>query len=143
MEKTNEITTKEEFLALLSASMIDLDGFLQALSTFDEKLQQPKITLNLMLQTKHYDEGAHGVVNDCFEEFNQLKKSLSSIVKKRNKIDSRLKFVYFKKFYVETHSYNQKVIELNDTLRICKQKVDAEIIKCIEYFNERDVDISL
>lgn len=143
MEKEREIETKEEFRAILSASMIDLDGFVQALSTFDAELQKPKTGLNLMLQTRNYDEAYHEAVNNCFEEFNSLKKSLSKIEAKRDKIKKRLQFSYFKKFYVDSHEFNQKVIELNDSIKKCKEKVDAQIIKCIEYFNERDVEIKL
>ena len=137
------IITKDDFTTILSVAMIDLDGFIQALSSFDEKMQQPKITLNYMLQTKNYDESAHEVVNRCFAEFNDLKKCISKVERKRDNIKAKFNFCYFKKFYVDSHEFNMKVIELNDKINKCKEKVNEQIIKCIDYFNERDVEISL
>lgn len=139
----NNEMEKEEFVLKLSVATIDLDNYIQSLTSFDNQLQQPKLTLNLLLGTKTYDESCHEIVNNCFVEFNKLKKVLSRIESRRDAIKTTFPLGCFKKFYIDPHQFNQKIIELNDAIKKCKEKVDAQIIKCIEYFNERDIQIAL
>ncbi len=138
-----EITTKDEFTTILSVAMLDLEEYVEILNTFDEKMQQPKIMLNLMMKTANYDEASRSVVNQCFDEFNALKKCIAKIETKRDKIKAQITFAYFKKFYLDSHDFNVKVIELNDLINKYKEKVNEQIIKCIDYFNDHDVKITL
>ncbi len=141
--KIKEIRTKEEFLEVLSETMTEIDEANQFLNTFGEKMQNPKMMLNLMLQQSHFDEENHFVVQKCFDEFNELKKSIFRIENKRNRSNELLNVRLFKQFYVDSHDYAVKAIDLKDNIEKYKKLVNEQIIKCIDYLNFHEVKITL
>lgn len=141
--KIEEIKTKEEFLDKLSKALVEIDEFNKKLDAFPQKMQDSKMMLNLMLNQTGYDEENHKTVQKCFDEFNDLKKEILKIEKRRNAIREILSFTLFKKYYVDSHDYTIKAIELKDNIDNHKKLVNEQIIKCIDYFNMHEVKITL
>ena len=133
---------KEEFNDLYASTMSDFKQYISYLESVDEQIKEPKSVLDDLSSIPECDDETRKILNDIFDKFININKTIRNIRKeketKKQKLDP-----YFRVFGIDQTEYIQTIIELNHLIKKCKPEVGKQIMKCLDYLNDRGIDIVL
>ena len=81
-------------------------------------------------------------LNTIYSKLNAINKKMRLIRKEKEAKKQRLD-PYFKLFDFPNEEYIQTIIELNNLLKKHQPVIGKQIIKCLNYLNDRGIDIVL
>ncbi len=133
---------KEEFQELYSSTMVEFQENIAYLESVENQIKDYASMLKALDAIPECDEETREKLNEVYSSLNAINKKLRSIRKekeaKKEKLDP-----YFKVFDFSQKEYVKIIIELNGLLKKYQPMVGKQIMKCLNYLNDRGIEITL
>ena len=133
---------REEFNDLYASTMADFKQYIEYLESVDEQIKEPKSVLVALSSIPECDDDTREILNNVYKKFSKINKTIREIREqkevKKQKLDP-----YFRVFGIDQTEYIQTIIELNHLIKKCKPEVGKQIMKCLNYLEDRGIEVVL
>ena len=133
---------KEEFTNLYAVAMAEFKQNIEYLQNVEDEINQQKEMLKTLNAIDECDDYTREKLNIIYSKLNAINKKMRLIRKEKEAKKQRLD-PYFKLFDFPNEEYIQTIIELNNLLKKHQPVIGKQIIKCLNYLNDRGIDIVL
>lgn len=133
---------KEEFANLYAVAMAEFKQNIEYLQNVEEEINEYRGMLKALDAIEECDDYTRQKLNEVYSKLNAINKKMRSIRKEKESKKQRLD-PYFKLFDFPNEEYIQTIINLNNLLKRHEPIIGKQIIKCLNYLNDRGIDIVL
>lgn len=133
---------KEEFKELYKNTMEEFKNNIAYLENIDKEIKQYASVLKDLDAIPECDEDTRKKLNDVYQKLNNINKKFRKIRKEKEAKKQRLD-PYFRVFDIPQSEYVETIIELNTLLKKYQPIIGKQIMKCLNYLNDRGIEITL